>query len=343
MKPIDLRSDTVTKPTPAMREAIAQAEVGDDVYGEDPTVRQLEELAAELTNKEAALFVPSGTMANQIALGILTRSGDEVLVGMGSHCDRYELSAGASLNGIQFSTIGTDGFFTAEDIITAYRGDYPLLSPTTVVAFENTHNFSGGKVWQLEQLKKATAAAKSRGMFLHLDGARLFNAQIATGIPVSVWSEAFDTVTFCLSKGLGAPVGSVLCTSKDLIIRAKRLRKRFGGGMRQAGILAAGGLYALLHNINRLDIDHNNAKLFARYLADIPQIILEPDSIETNIIRFQLTANAISANSLVIKAREQGILLNSSGKHSLRAVTHMDITQNDCKVAAEILSEILNQ
>lgn len=340
---IDLRSDTVTKPTPAMRQAMATAEVGDDVYGEDPTVRQLEELAADLAGQETALFVPSGTMANQIALGILTRPGDQVLLGTGSHCDHYEVGAGAVLNGLQFQSIGTGGFFSDQDVHTAYRTESPILSPTTVVVFENTHNQSGGRIWDWQKLTAATAAAQTHGMFLHLDGARLFNAQVATGISVSRWGKPFDTVTFCLSKGLGAPVGSVICTSKELITRAKRLRKRFGGGMRQAGIIAAAGLYALEHHVERLAEDHANAKYFAQLIGDIPGVVLEPPTVESNIIRFNLTSEVLEAATLVAKAKARGVLLNSTGKRSIRAVTHMDVTQDDCLVAAEILGEILTK
>lgn len=338
---IDLRSDTVTQPTPGMRQAMAFAEVGDDVYGEDPTVRRLEERAAQLTDKEAALFVPSGTMANQIALGTLAQAGDEVIIGAGSHCYLYEGGAGAALNGLQFQVVGTNGRFTADDVRAAYRPDNHHQSPTTVVAFENTHNRGGGWVWDINVLQGAAAAARECGMCLHLDGARIFNAQVATGVPVKTWAGPFDTVTFCLSKGLGAPAGSVICGDRERIHRAHRLRKMFGGAMRQVGILAAAGLYALEHQVERLVDDHANAKLLAQMLADIPGIVLEPATVETNIIWFNLTPDVLDATVLVTAARERGVFLSASGKRSVRAVIHLDVNRDDCLAAAKILREIL--
>jgi threonine aldolase len=340
-KPIDLRSDTVTQPTPAMRQAIASAEVGDDVYGEDPSVRRLEERAAELTDKEAALFVPSGTMANQIALGVLSRPGDEVIIGAGSHCYLFECGAGAALNGLQFQIVGSKGRFTAEDIRAAYKSDRHYQSPTTVVAFENTHNRGGGWVWNLQELQEAAEIARDRKMHLHLDGARIFNAQVASKIPVKTWAQPFDTIAFCLSKGLGAPAGSLLCGSGAHIDRARRLRKRFGGAMRQAGILASAGLYALEHHVERLADDHANAKLLARLLAEIPGVVLEPASVETSIIRFDLVRDALDAETAILLARDRGVLLSYSGGRSLRAVTHLNVSSDDCAIAAEIITEIL--
>lgn len=339
---IDLRSDTVTQPTPGMRQAMAVAEVGDDVYGEDPTVRRLEELAAQLTGKETALFVPSGTMANQIALGTLAQAGDEVIIGSGSHCYLYEGGAGAALNGLQFQVIGSNGKFTADDIRAAYRPDNHHQSPTTVVAFENTHNRGGGWVWDLQELQAAATTAREYGMGLHLDGARIFNAQVASNVPVKTWAEPFDIVTFCLSKGLGAPAGSVICGDKGRIHRAHRLRKMFGGAMRQVGILAAAGLYALEYHVDRLAQDHTNAQLLAQMLADIPGIILEPATVETNIIWFNLKADTLDAPSLAKAAQQRGVFLSASGQRSLRAVTHLNVNQDDCLTAAQILSEILN-
>lgn len=338
---IDLRSDTVTQPTPGMRQAMAVAEVGDDVYGEDPTVRRLEERAAQLTGKDAALFVPSGTMANQIALGTLAQAGDEVIIGAGSHCYLYEGGAGAALNGLQFQVIGSNGRFTIDDVRAAYRPDNHQQSPTTVVAFENTHNRGGGWVWEINDLQGAAAAARECGMHLHLDGARIFNAQIASGVSVKTWAEQFDTVTFCLSKGLGAPAGSLVCGSRERIHRAHRLRKMFGGAMRQVGILAAAGLYALEHHVERLADDHANAKLFAQVLADTPGVVLDPATVETNIIWFNLTPDVADATALVAAARERGVFLSASGKRSLRVVTHLDVTRNDCLAAARLLGEIL--
>lgn len=338
---IDLRSDTVTQPTPAMRQVMANAPVGDDVYNEDPTVIQLEEYAAQLVGKEAALFVPSGTMANQIALGILTQPGDEVLIGAGSHCYSHEGGAGAVLNGLQFQVIGAGGSFNAEDIYAAYRPKDYLQSSPTVVAFENTHNRGGGWVWNIKEFQDAAATAKACGMHLHLDGARLFNASVASGVPVDKWVESFDTVSLCLSKGLGAPVGSLVCASGQHIQEAKRLRKMFGGAMRQVGILAAAGLYALKHHVERLTEDHAHAKLFASILADTPGILLNPEMVETNIVRFDLELGNIDAENLVTQARERGVFLLSSGRNTVRAVTHLDVNKDDCFNAAQILHSIV--
>lgn len=340
---IDLRSDTVTQPTPAMRQAMASAKVGDDVYGEDPSVRHLEEYAAHLTGKETALFVPTGTMANQIALGALTKPGDEVIIGTGSHCYLYEGGAGAALNGLQFQTVGNNGRFTAHDVSAAYKPDNHHQSPTTVVAFENTHNRGGGWVWDIDELRSPASVAREYEMLLHLDGARIFNAEVASGVTVKTWSEPFDTVTFCLSKGLGAPAGSVVCGSKEQIHRAHRLRKMFGGAMRQVGILAAAGIYALQHHVERLADDHANAQLLAQMLAETPGIVLDPATVETNIIWFRLAPDVPDAPTMVAAARDRGVFLSSSGKRAVRAVTHLDITRDDCVIASGIVGEILAQ
>src|SRR5512139_2042145 len=263
MKTIDLRSDTVTRPTPAMREAIAHAEVGDDVYGEDPTVAALQQRAAALLGKEAALFVPSGTMANQVSIRALTRHGDVVLAGDGAHILRYESGAPAAISGVQVKTIGSGGLFDADDVAAAIHPLEHHFAPTTLVACENTHNAAGGRVFPYAQLRRVADAARDRGLRMHLDGARLFNAVTATGVPAATWAEPFDTVSFCLSKGLGAPAGSLVCASAEIIDRVHRFRKMLGGGMRQAGILAAAGLYALTHHVERLAEDHVNARRLA--------------------------------------------------------------------------------
>lgn len=339
--PIDLRSDTVTQPSDAMREVMAQAPVGDDIYGEDPSIIELQNKAAELTGKEAALFVPSGTMANQLSLGSLTRPGDEVIIGQGSHCYLYEGGAGAALNGLQFQFVGTGGLFTARDVHDAYKPDTHHYAPTTVVAVENTHNQGGGKVWDLNAMREVCAAARERGMGLHLDGARIFNAQVHSGVSVREWSEPFDTVAFCLSKGLGAPVGSLVCSSAARIERAHRLRKMFGGAMRQAGILAAGGLYALEHNVGRLAQDHETARLFARELAGAPNVQIDADAVETNIVWFTLEESGPDSATLVKAAAERDVLLNALGERSVRAVTHLDVSADEVKSAAQVLREIL--
>ena len=286
---IDLRSDTVTRPTPAMRKAMADAEVGDDVFGEDPTVNRLQERAAELLGKEASLFVPSGIMANQLAVRLLTQPGDEVIIEAQAHIFHYEAGAGGALSGIQFYGLpGARGILEADQVADAIRTDEIYLPPTRLVCLENTHNRGGGTVYPLEKIKAIAKIARRRGVAMHLDGARIFNASIASGISAAKYAESFDTVSFCLSKGLGAPVGSLICTTTDRIPLLRRLRRMFGGGMRQAGILAAAGLYGLKHNIKRLAEDHAHAKKLAMALADLPSISLHPNHVETNIVIFDI-------------------------------------------------------
>ncbi len=333
---IDLRSDTVTKPTAAMRKAMADAEVGDDVYGEDPTVRRLEERAAELLGKEAALFVPTGSMANQVSLGSLTTPGDEVIIGEGAHCFLYEGGAGPRIHGLQFQVIGKGGAFTADDVRAAYKEDNHHYAPTTCVAFENTHNRGGGFVWNLEQQNAAAKVARELKMKTHLDGARLFNAQVKSGIPVKTWAAPFDTATFCLSKGLGAPIGSVIASTKETIHKAHRLRKIQGGAMRQVGILAAAGLYALEHHVARLAEDHANAALLAAKLADA-KFDIDPKTVETNIVIFGVTSNAAS---FAARAKEAGVLVNPVSATRLRAVTHLDVTRAQIEDAAARMAKI---
>ena len=266
---IDLRSDTVTQPTQAMREAIARAEVGDDVYGEDPTTNQLQEVAAQRLGKEAALFVPSGTMANQVAVALHTRPGDVVLASAGAHLLLYEAGGGAALSGVQIATLGREGVFDADDLAGAIPPADPHLAPVGLVAVENTHNTAGGRIFPIETLRELAEGAKAHEIPLHLDGARLFNASVASGIPPETWAEPFDTVGFCLSKGLGAPVGSLLCGSRELIDRAQRVRKMLGGGMRKTGFLAAAGLHALEHHVERLAEDHALARSWPELFAEL--------------------------------------------------------------------------
>jgi threonine aldolase len=338
--PIDLRSDTVTKPTPAMREAMARAEVGDDVYGEDPTVRRLEERAAELTGKQAALFVPSGSMANQISIGVLTHSGDEVIIGEGAHCFLYESGAGPKFNGVQFQVIGRGGSFTADEVAAAYKEDNHHYAPTTLVALENTHNRGGGFVWKLDSIAAIEKVARAKNMRVHLDGARIFNAQVKTGTPVKTWAQHADTISFCFSKGLGAPVGSVVCSTKENIVKAHRLRKMLGGGMRQAGIIAAAGLYALDHHVQRLAEDHANAQVLAERLANTKGIVLDPKTVETNIVIFALADSGPDAATVVARAKEQGVFLNAVAARKIRAVTHLDVSKAQCEEAAKRLAAI---
>ena len=340
---IDLRSDTVTRPSEAMRKAMARAEVGDDVYGEDPSVRRLEELAAGVIGKEAALFVPSGTMANQVAIRSLTRAGDVLLAGESAHVLRYEAGAAAALSGLQIQTIGVGGLFTAAELVAAIPAPDVHHAPATAIAFENTHNVSGGRVWPAAQLESAASAARDRGLGVHLDGARLFNASCASGVAPAALAAPADTVAFCLSKGLGAPVGSLVCADAERVREMRRTRKMMGGGMRQAGILAAGGIHALENNVERLAQDHENASRLARGLAAAGfQIDAEP---ETNIVLLEVPEgrfpNVPDAPSLSKRAREQGVLVNPIDRRRLRAVTHLDVGSREVDLAVERLAKLL--
>jgi len=322
MTTIDLRSDTVTRPSPAMRAAMAAAEVGDDVYGEDPTVNALQEAAARRVGKEAALFVPSGTMANQAAIRVLTAHGDLMLASEGAHVLRYESGAAAALSGVQIATIGRAGVFDADDVRRALTPPDHHHPPCTLVAVENTQNASGGRVFPWDVLQAVVALARERGLRLHLDGARLFNAEIASGIPAAGWAEPFDTVSFCFSKGLGAPVGSVVCGSGATVDRLHRVRKMLGGGMRQAGILAAAALHALEHNVARLAEDHANAARLARGLVEIG-LGVDPFP-ETNIVLF----SGPDRPDFAARLRESGVLVNAVSPGRFRAVTHLDVSSD---------------
>ncbi len=336
-KTIDLRSDTVTQPSDAMRDAMARAEVGDDVYAEDPTVNRLQEIAAKLVGKPGALFVPSGTMANQVALRSWTRPGDAILVGRGAHVFMYESGGAAALSGTQPVTIGEDGLFTAEEV---QRSIYPSddhYARTSLVCVENTHNSSGGRIFPLDEQKQIARVAHDAGLRIHLDGARLFNAVVATGVSAAELAAQFDSVSFCLSKGLGAPVGSLVCGDSEFIRRAHRYRKMFGGGMRQAGILAAAGIVALEHNVKRLDDDHQNARRFAERLRELPgaELVREP---ETNIVLFRVPDVA----AFVSATRERGVWINPIGPSVLRAVFHLDVDREAVDHALEVLAEVLH-
>jgi threonine aldolase len=335
VKTIDLRSDTVTKPTPAMREAMAAAEVGDDVYGEDPTVNRLQEVAAQRLGVEAALFVPSGSMANQVALRTLARPGEQVLVGEDAHLLIYEAGAPAALAGLQVQTLGRGGLFDGEQVRRGINPDDAHHPPTRVVALENTHNRAGGRVFPLELAKDVAAAARRAGVSLHMDGARLFNAEVATGIPARSWAQLVDTVSFCLSKGLGAPVGSLVCGRRELLPALHRARKLLGGGMRQAGVLAAAGLHALEHHVERLADDHANAR---RLAAGLEALGLRVDPApETNMVMFEVDGARAFAQAL----GERRLLINPVGPGRFRAVTHMDVSASDVAEALGRIEEIL--
>ena len=337
MKPIDLRSDTVTQPTSAMRAAMAAAEVGDDVYGEDPSLNRLQELAAERFGKQAALFVPSGSMANQVAIRTHTRPGDAVIAGHGSHAYLYESGAAGALSGVQFTLVGEGGFFGADDVRDAIYPRDSHFAQTRLVCLENTHNRSGGRVFPLDRIRAIAAVARERGLALHLDGARIFNAEAATGIPVAEWAAPFDSIAFCLSKGLGAPVGSLIVGSRDFVESAHRYRKMFGGGMRQGGFLAAAGIHALQHHVKRLVDDHANAQRLAAGLAALPGVRLAREP-ETNMVLFHTEGVA----RFLERARERGVLMGAIDSSTVRAVTHLDVGAEDVDSALERIKEALS-
>ncbi len=343
MEIIDLRSDTVTKPSPEMRKAMMTAEVGDDVYGEDPTVNRLQESVARLLGKEAALFVPSGVMANQIALKIQTQPGDEVIVERDSHVFNYETAAAAFLSRIQLNTLkGVRGVLNADQILQEVRSPVYYNPRVSLVCLENTHNRAGGTIYPLEEIKRIRTLLKKKKISLHLDGARLWNASVATGIAPKEYAKYFDTVSVCFSKGLGAPVGSAIAGPARLIDSARKYRKIFGGGMRQVGILAAGALYALEHNIDRLKEDHANARALAKTASLIKGIEVDIDSVQTNIVIMKIERRKERAEEILIRLKRKGLLLSEMSHTLLRAVTHIDVTRDHIVRASEILKDVLN-
>jgi threonine aldolase len=339
---IDLRSDTVTRPSPEMRAAIAAAPVGDDQYGEDPTVNALQERVAALLGKEAALWLPSGTMANQVALRTLTRPGDDVIVSREAHAVWHETGGSAANAGVQLTEIGARGVFTTEEFLAAIKPrDHPIYPPTTLVEIENTHNRSGGVVFPQDEAVSVCGDARKQGIASYLDGARLWNVAAATGIPLSELAAPFDLVGVSLSKGLGAPGGSLLAGSRDIVVRAVRHRRMMGGAMRQVGIFAAAGIFALNNNMARLVEDHANARLVAERLATSRRIVIDLATVQTNILVFRLAPDAPDAMTLVAKARERGVLLNAFGPRTVRAVTHLDVSRDQCVRAADVLVEVV--
>jgi threonine aldolase len=331
---IDLRSDTVTLPSPGMRRAMADAEVGDDQYGEDPSVNRLQEEVALLLGTEASLFLPTGTMTNQVALRTLARAGDDVVVPQEAHSVLHETGAAAASTGVQFSPVGSDGTFTAQEFEAAFKpAGHMLYPPTTVVIVENTHNRAGGLVFPQADVTAVCDSAHERGVACYLDGARLLNAAVAAGRPPSELAAPFDLVGLSLSKGLGAPGGSMLAGSRELIASAVRYRRMQGGAMRQVGILAAAGSYALAHNVDRLAEDHVNARALADRLAESDAIGIDPTRVETNIAVFTVS----DAAGLVAACRERGVLLNAFSSTLVRAVTHLDVTGEDCDAAASVI------
>jgi threonine aldolase len=339
---IDLRSDTITQPTPAMREAMASAEVGDDVFGDDPTVARLEARVAEILGKEAAVFTPSGTMANQLALRANTEPGDEILVDANAHIYYYESGAPAALAGVMCRCLpGVRGIFTAADVEAALRPVDQHFAPTKLVCIENTHNRGGGSVWPMERIREVAEVSRARGLRLHLDGARLWNASVATGIPERDYAAPFDSVSVCFSKGLGAPVGSALCGTREFIQRARRFRKMYGGGMRQAGILAAGALHALEHHRARLAEDHANARALAEGLSRLHGLELDPSSVQTNLVF--LRVKKVPAVTLVSDLGEAGVRVLAVGSDTIRAVTNLMVSSRQITAALEIFERILGK
>ena len=335
---IDLRSDTVTRPAEAMRAAIAAAPVGDDQFGEDPTVNLLQERIATLLGKEAALWLPTGTMANHVALRLLTRPGDDVIVSKGSHAVLHETGGSAANAGVQFTDVGDGGLFTAEDFLAARKPrGHIIYPPTTLVEVENTHNRAGGVIFPQQEAEEICRAAREHEIASYLDGARLWNAAVATGRTPAALAAPFDLVSVALSKGLGAPGGSLLAGSRDLITRAVRYRRMSGGAMRQVGIFAAAGLYALEHNLKRLGDDHANARRIGEMLAKSERIEIDLATVQTNILVFRLARTAPDAHTVVTRARERGLLIFAFDAHTIRAVTHLDVSREQCERAAGIL------
>ena len=342
---IDLRSDTVTQPTPAMREAMAAAPVGDDVYGDDPTVNALEARTAELLGKEAAVFVPTGTMSNQIGVRAHTEPGDLVLIDGSAHIVRGESGAGAALSGVSMKMLpGRDGIFTAADVEAAIEPPHPfnpihLESPPRLLCVENTHNGGGGTVWSLGEVEEVCAAARGHGLATHLDGARLWHATAASGVAEARFAAPFDTVNVCFSKGLGAPVGSALAGSEELVARARRFKQQFGGGFRQAGILAAAAVYALDHHRDRLPSDIANARSLARGIAGIAGLEAGLDGVRSNIVRFRVTT--MPAGTFATRCHAGGLHLLPQGETGVRAVTHRDVAAPDVERALEVMRRVL--
>ncbi len=339
---IDLRSDTVTRPTPEMRRAMFEAEVGDDVYGEDPTVNRLEQRAAEIAGKEAALFVPTGTMGNTIAVKLLTEHGQEVIADSRAHLLDYELSMVAWFSGCVIRAIQTeDGVLSWEQVKRNIRPLSPYSAPTGLVTIENTHNMHGGTVYPMRTVREICDGAHERGVRVHMDGARIFNAASALGMPVREIAAPADTLMFCLSKGLGAPAGSIVAGPKDLIAKGRLYRKRLGGGMRQAGVLAAAGLVALEQTPKRLLDDHCNAKFLAEGLSRIPGISIDPARVQTNIAVFDVSGTGIAPGDLSARLREQGVLMNAINERQMRAVTHYDVDRAQCSRAVEAIAALV--
>jgi len=339
---IDLRSDTVTRPTPEMRKAMAEAEVGDDVFGDDPTINALQEDAAELLGKEAGLFVPTGSMGNQVALGALSRPGDEVVCEAGAHFLHYEGGSVAAHLGLMMRPLpGDSGVISADQVAGAIRPGTEHNPRTAVVAMENTHNAAGGRIFPIDEARAVAKVARDRGVSLHLDGARVFNAQAATGTPASEWAACADTLTFCFSKGLGAPVGSMVVGPSEVLRESHRLRKRLGGGMRQAGVLAAAARVALLSGPERLPEDHANARRLAEALAEMNPEAVDLQAVETNMVYLDVGLFGTTGAQVSEALRREGVQTLGSEAPIMRLVTHRDVSSEDVETAILALRKVL--
>ena len=343
MKIIDLRSDTVTKPTQAMRQAMMEAHVGDDVFGEDPTVNKLQHKIAEMFGMEAALFVPSGVMGNQVCIKAHTQPGDEIIMEQDSHIVVYETAAPAVLSGVLVKTIpGDKGIITVDQIKRALRPRAYYLPKSKLICLENTHGRAGGTIFPLEEMRRIRELALSENIRMHLDGARLWNASVATGVTLQEFARCFDSVSVCLSKGLGAPVGSVILGPGEFIERARTFRKMFGGGMRQAGFLAAAGIYALDHHIERLTEDHEKAKYFAQRLGDLKPFRVDPGSVQTNMVFADIIDDGMTQGGVLRQLQDRGVLLTPERYNSIRAVMHLDVSSEDVQEAAGIFQTLFS-
>ena len=341
---LDLGSDTATKPSTGMRAAIAQAVVGDEQRQEDPTVNALQERVAALLGKEAALYLPSATMANEIAVRVHTRPGDKIILDETAHIFTSEAGGPAALSGVMPHTLkGTRGVFTADQVEGAIGREGPHYARPRLLSVEQTSNLGGGTVWPQERLRSVVEVARRHGMRTHMDGARLMNAAVASGTPAHQHANGFDSVTLCLTKGLGCPVGALIAGDRALMGEARRHKHMFGGAMRQAGIIAAAGLYALDHNIDRLAEDHTNAKLLARGLSEIRGVRIEVEHVETNIVFFDVASLGITAKDAVTRMQARGVRMGATGKTLIRAVTHLDVTQADIEWAVKVAHEVLGK
>jgi threonine aldolase len=339
-KPIDLRSDTVTRPSVGMRRAMAEAEVGDDVFGEDPTVLHLQEVVAEMLGKEKGLFVPSGTMSNQCAIKTHTQPGDEVIAEEGCHIANYESGAPGLLSGVLIRTIpGKNGIITALQIAEKIRPLAYHYPHTALIEIENTHNRAGGTIFPLEEIKRIRELADRHNLPLHMDGARLWNASVATGISLAEYAKYCHSVSVCFSKGLGAPVGSMLLGEADFITRAHRYRKIFGGGMRQVGVLAAAALYAIQHNLDRLIEDHQKAQILARAINQCRAFEIDLSAVQTNIVIWKVKPGELTVSKVVEDLKQEGILVIDIGGNRIRAVCHLDVSLEQAEFAGEVVKK----